>query len=918
MSFLNPLEHPICLEMPHRLSAVTSWHGHIPFAMFIVDVTKPKVVVELGTHYGDSYCAFCQAVKELKLPTRCYAVDTWQGDPQAGAYGPEVLADLRAHHDPLYGSFSRLIQSTFDDAVSHFTDGTIDILHIDGYHIYEMIKHDFETWLPKVSKQGIILLHDINVMERDYGARKFWDEINIKYPHFEFLHSHGLGVLATGKTYPKELRNLFGGQDDEIAGLRSFFAQLGDRIMCEAAIDSAQHDLQSHRKEVEVRGSRITELDNYVKSLEITLGQKEYQINEINASLVSLNHKIESIEVESKGKSDQMVQLRNILEFEIDKREHQIIEMKSHNKDLQVNITELKGQIKNREGEIAHREKQITKLEDQTKERNSLIQDLQINNNNQENQIKVLAQYLLEAKNRGNILQVQLSQIQHGIPMRLRNKYQVVIEKLLRQGTRRRRYYQFGLKGVRIILNEGWNSFWKKSLNYLKNRRKKSIEPIVPLEQNNIDISKYRTSIATIIPQSILPVQPKEIIPTEDDRISVVIPVKNAGKEFGQLLSVVNNQKGLKEVEVIVVDSGSNDGSVDIAKAYGAKVMEIPPEKFSHAYSRNLGAEAASGKYLFFTTQDALPGSEYFLFQLLSTLKHHLLAAVSCVEFPREDADLFYRTVSWYHYNRFLELENGDRIMSLPSQITTDALRKNGQVSDIDCLITKDIFMKYRYQRNYAEDLDLGIKLIKDGYKLALLTSVSIIHSHNRPTWYWIRRGYVDSLFLTDLFSDYPIPTIDTKSQNLWRSMIRTYHSFSLLIENELSGIKTEIELNELFDLVYKNLESGIASKISINNRFDSKYADDGLNVFLKKIAEKFDVESKTEDNIIARATRGHLSIIKEYMEKMYPVVDQYILQDFKRSLFKAFALQCGAHIAFYRLNGGDIEEWDKDLREGI
>jgi len=88
--------------------------------MFLVGLLRPKVVVELGTYYGASYCAICQAVKELELETRCYAIDTWEGDPHSGYYGPEVLADLRTHHDPLYGGFSRLIQSSFDEGATHF------------------------------------------------------------------------------------------------------------------------------------------------------------------------------------------------------------------------------------------------------------------------------------------------------------------------------------------------------------------------------------------------------------------------------------------------------------------------------------------------------------------------------------------------------------------------------------------------------------------------------------------------------------------------------------------------------------------------------------------------------------------------------------------------------------------------------
>lgn len=227
----NPLEHPVCLSPPARLTLWSAWQGHIPFAMFLVDILRPEVLVELGTHYGDSYCAFCQAVKELKLNTKCYGVDTWQGDPHTSSYGLEVLADLRNHHDALYGSFSRLVQSTFDQALSHFGDGTVDLLHIDGYHTYAAVRHDFESWLPKMSPRGVVLLHDINVRELDFGARRFLDEIKPRYRCFEFLHSHGLGVLALNKVESEELQELIESTDNDATVIRDFFFHIGDRLV---------------------------------------------------------------------------------------------------------------------------------------------------------------------------------------------------------------------------------------------------------------------------------------------------------------------------------------------------------------------------------------------------------------------------------------------------------------------------------------------------------------------------------------------------------------------------------------------------------------------------------------------------------------------------------------------------------------
>lgn len=201
MSF-NLFDHPIVFSTVKWLSSASAWLEHTPFAMLLTDLARPKVFVELGTHAGVSYCAFCQAVEELALTTRCFAIDTWQGDAHTREYPDHVLQNLRGYHDPLYASFSTLLKKTFDEALGDFADGSIDLLHIDGLHTYEAVKHDFESWLPKMSDAGIMLFHDTAERREDFGVYRLWEEISPHYPSYEFKHGHGLGILAVGKNPP--------------------------------------------------------------------------------------------------------------------------------------------------------------------------------------------------------------------------------------------------------------------------------------------------------------------------------------------------------------------------------------------------------------------------------------------------------------------------------------------------------------------------------------------------------------------------------------------------------------------------------------------------------------------------------------------------------------------------------------------
>jgi methyltransferase family protein len=209
--------------------ARSAWLEHIPFAFWITQKQRPKMMVELGTHYGPSYFAFCQAIQHLSLNARCYAVDTWKGDEHSGLYGEEVFRAVKAHNDQLYSRFSSLVRSTFDQAQEYFPDNSIDLLHIDGLHTLESVQHDFETWLPKLSERAIVMLHDTNVRERGFGVSRFVDSLRKLHPVFEFDHGHGLAVVAVGRTLQPGMQGLFEPRRKDSArrDFAEFFARLG-------------------------------------------------------------------------------------------------------------------------------------------------------------------------------------------------------------------------------------------------------------------------------------------------------------------------------------------------------------------------------------------------------------------------------------------------------------------------------------------------------------------------------------------------------------------------------------------------------------------------------------------------------------------------------------------------------------------
>lgn len=230
------------LIKPHRVMLATpAWVGHIPFAGSLISAFRPGVVVELGTHAGNSYLAFCQSIIENSVDAKCYAVDTWLGDIHSDIYGEDIFNDLRNYHDQWYGKFSTLLRMTFDEATDYFSNGSIDLLHIDGLHTYEAVKHDFETWLPKLSKRGVVLFHDINVREREFGVWRLWEEIQKTHPSIDMMHSHGLGVLFIGEEVAEQCVDLAADWRNSELGrtLAHLFAALGEAIPVQYARQTA-------------------------------------------------------------------------------------------------------------------------------------------------------------------------------------------------------------------------------------------------------------------------------------------------------------------------------------------------------------------------------------------------------------------------------------------------------------------------------------------------------------------------------------------------------------------------------------------------------------------------------------------------------------------------------------------------------
>ena len=236
------------------------WAGHKYFVYDFIRNLKPHTIVELGTHKGTSFFSMCQAVKDGKLNTKLYAVDTWKGDEQAGFYGESIFAEVNTIKNKYYSKQNIfLLRSLFDDAVTQFKNNSIDILHIDGLHTYEAVRHDFDNWFNKVRKNGIIIFHDTNEKQDDFGVYKLWEKLKKEYKTLEFFHSHGLGILFKNHTSVQDhkiFENIW----------QKYYPLLTDKKVLKIQLQQSRIETEKVKKDF---SQKSLETENYKKQLKI-------------------------------------------------------------------------------------------------------------------------------------------------------------------------------------------------------------------------------------------------------------------------------------------------------------------------------------------------------------------------------------------------------------------------------------------------------------------------------------------------------------------------------------------------------------------------------------------------------------------------------------------------------------------------
>ncbi|HEY1316268.1 MAG TPA: glycosyltransferase [Gaiella sp.] len=207
--------------------------------------------------------------------------------------------------------------------------------------------------------------------------------------------------------------------------------------------------------------------------------------------------------------------------------------------------------------------------------------------------------------------------------------------------------------------------------------------------------------------------------------ISVVIPVRNGGEDLGRCLAGIAAQRIDEEVEVVVVDSGSTDGSVEAARAAGAVVTEIDPAEFGHGRTRNLGVAIAQGELVVFTSQDAVADDETWLAHLAAAARSGPdVAGAYGRQLPHADA----RPPERF----FLDFLYGPEARVQRVREDEELTFESTLFSNVNAAVPRWALERFPFRDDLtmSEDQEWSRRALRAGFALAYEPRAAVRHSH--------------------------------------------------------------------------------------------------------------------------------------------------------------------------------------------
>ena len=243
--------------------------------------------------------------------------------------------------------------------------------------------------------------------------------------------------------------------------------------------------------------------------------------------------------------------------------------------------------------------------------------------------------------------------------------------------------------------------------------------------------------------------------------VSIIIPTLNGGALFERSLAAMRQQNFDGDVQIVVVDSGSHDGTIEVARRFGAEVTSIPVSEFHHARTRNFSLRLARHSLALFTVQDAAPIDSNWLSMCVSCLEDASIAAASGRQIPHAGADLYARYSVERHSESLGERrkvhllsKDGDDLAYADFNTALKAIR----LDNVCAIYRRRVLEEMPFPEvPIGEDLAWSLRAQQTGHRILYEPAIRVYHSHNRPPDYDFRRSLTAFVSTSHILGKLPI-----------------------------------------------------------------------------------------------------------------------------------------------------------------
>ncbi len=234
--------------------------------------------------------------------------------------------------------------------------------------------------------------------------------------------------------------------------------------------------------------------------------------------------------------------------------------------------------------------------------------------------------------------------------------------------------------------------------------------------------------------------------------ISVVIPVKNGSATIARCLDAIMDQNIYDQTEVIIIDSGSTDGTLEVLENYDVKIIQIDPQSFNHGATRNLGVQHALGEFVAMTVQDAIATNDIWLETMLAHFKDPEVAGVCGQQIVPHDPDK--NPHEWFRPQSAPKA----KYVQFRDRIKFDSLLPKEQHAlcgwdDVNAMYRRKVLENIPFQPlAYGEDMLWAKQALEQGYKLVYDSAARVAHYHFQHPEYAYHRALISKLFTYKCF----------------------------------------------------------------------------------------------------------------------------------------------------------------------